>query len=197
MTHEDHIIVGIDYSLNSPAVCALYTHRPEIKDCLFSAIANAKKHTNNKNPRLQISEQRDLRGMDRYIANANLVSDIVDVCVAQTGTVPYVFIEGYSFGSSGQAIFDIAENCGILKYKLKRDWNIDIIPLSPSLVKKVATGKGNARKDQMYDAWLTSGGHDLMTFFDTKNPDSNPLSDIVDAYFVAVAGMRSLLAEKS
>ena len=27
-----------------------------------------------------------------------------------------VFIEGYSFGSKGQAVFQIAENCGILKY---------------------------------------------------------------------------------
>ena len=30
-----------------------------------------------------------------------------------------VFIEGYSYGSKGQALFQIAENCGILKYRLQ------------------------------------------------------------------------------
>jgi len=196
MDHENYII-GIDYSLNSPAVCLLYSERPEIENCIFSAIAKAKKHTNNPHPHLRIQEQRELRGMERYISNAKLVSDMVIECVAATGRMPHVFIEGYSFGSSGQAIFDIAENCGILKYQLKRDWNIDVIPLAPSLVKKLASGKGNARKDQMYGAWIKAGGIDLMSFFDTKNLDSNPLSDIVDAYFVATAGRESLLAEKS
>ena len=31
---------------------------------------------------------------------------------------PIIFIEGYSFGSKGQGVFQIAENCGILKYRL-------------------------------------------------------------------------------
>ena len=39
-----------------------------------------------------------------------------------------VFIEGYSYGSKGQALFQIAENCGILKYKLQeRNIPYDII----------------------------------------------------------------------
>jgi len=32
-----------------------------------------------------------------------------------------VYIEGYSFGSKGQGIFQIAENCGILKYRLQEN----------------------------------------------------------------------------
>ena len=31
-----------------------------------------------------------------------------------------VFIEGYSYGSKGQAVFQIAENGGILKYRLQK-----------------------------------------------------------------------------
>ena len=33
-------------------------------------------------------------------------------------TDPKIFIEGYSFGSKGQAVFQIAENTGLLKYKI-------------------------------------------------------------------------------
>ena len=35
---------------------------------------------------------------------------------------PQIFIEGYSFGSKGQGLFQIAENCGILKYRLTRSF---------------------------------------------------------------------------
>ena len=56
-----------------------------------------------------------------------------------------VYIEGYSFGSKGQALFQIAENGGILKSFLRaKKIKYDIIV--PSVVKKCATEKGNANK---------------------------------------------------
>ena len=61
-----------------------------------------------------------------------------------------VHLEGYSYGSKGQAIFQIAENCGILKYSLlnnKIEYNIIV----KSIVKKFATDKGNANKELMYE----------------------------------------------
>ena len=51
-------------------------------------------------------------------------------------TNPQIFIEGYSFGSKGQAVFQIAENGGILKYRLKEyDYKI---ALGKALAKKYA-----------------------------------------------------------
>ena len=50
-------------------------------------------------------------------------------------TEQLVFIEGYSFGSKGQAVFQIAENCGILKYRLQQ-MMIDYDTVVPSVVKK-------------------------------------------------------------
>ena len=44
-----------------------------------------------------------------------------------TDSEPEIYIEGYSFGSKGRAIFQIAENGGILKYRLK-DYKYTIIP---------------------------------------------------------------------
>ena len=52
-----------------------------------------------------------------------------------------VFIEGYSFGSKGQAVFQIAENCGILKYRLQMSPTMLYDTIVPSVVKKYASGK--------------------------------------------------------
>ena len=97
-----------------------------------------------------------------------------------------VFIEGYSYGSKGQALFQIAENCGILKYKLlHRNISYDIIV--PSVVKKGATGKGNADKDMMYEAFNKETKIDLKKLFDTEKV-GNPISDIADSYFIQKVG---------
>ena len=97
-----------------------------------------------------------------------------------------VFIEGYSYGSKGQALFQIAENCGILKYKLQ-ERNIPYDIIVPSVVKKGATGKGNADKDKMYEAFVNETKIDLKKIFDTEKV-GNPVSDIVDSYYIMKVG---------
>ena len=77
-----------------------------------------------------------------------------------------VFIEGYSYGSKGQALFQIAE---------------------PSVVKKGATGKGNADKNMMYEAFNKETKIDLKKLFDTDKV-GNPISDIADSYFIQKVG---------
>jgi len=97
-----------------------------------------------------------------------------------------VFIEGYSFGSKGRAVFQIAENCGILKYRLEY-LNIPYETVVPSVVKKFATGKGNADKDTMYESFLEETKIDLKKIFDTDKV-GNPISDIVDSFYIAKTG---------
>ena len=59
-------------------------------------------------------------------------------------------IEDYSFGSKGR-VFNLAENCGLLKYMLfKKGYRFFTVP--PTVVKKFATGKGNANKEAMVKA---------------------------------------------
>jgi crossover junction endodeoxyribonuclease RuvC len=97
-----------------------------------------------------------------------------------------IFIEGYSFGSKGQGVFQIAENGGILKYRLEQlSIPYEIFP--PSVIKKVATGKGNADKDKMYEAFVKETKIDLKKIFDTEKV-GNPISDIVDSYFIQKVG---------
>jgi Holliday junction resolvasome RuvABC endonuclease subunit len=95
-----------------------------------------------------------------------------------------VFIEDYSFGSKGR-VFHIAENTGLMKYKLwKRGHPITVIP--PSVIKKFATGKGNAKKEQMYEAWKKDVSLRLTMWEKAKL--GSPISDIIDSYYIAQFG---------
>ena len=97
-----------------------------------------------------------------------------------------IFIEGYSYGSKGQGLFQIAENCGILKYRLQ-DKGYTYETVVPSVVKKGATGKGNADKDMMYESFLKETKINLKKILDTEKC-GNPLSDIVDSYYIQKVG---------
>jgi len=94
-----------------------------------------------------------------------------------------VNIEGYAMGSTG-LIFNIAENTGLLKHKMYKE-GIEFTITSPSANKKFATGKGNAKKDQMYEAFVEKTGLNLLQIFGTKTV-GNPVSDIADAYFLSL-----------
>lgn len=97
-----------------------------------------------------------------------------------------VYIEDYSFGSKGR-VFNLAENCGLLKYKL---WErkVDFITVPPTVIKKFATGKGNANKEKMYEAFVNRTGMNLIEIVTPFKKIENPLTDIVDAYFIALYG---------
>ena len=94
---------------------------------------------------------------------------------------PTIQIEDYSYGSTGR-VFHIAENLGLLKYKLKMECGWDYTLLPPSVIKKHATGKGNANKDLMLHAFEEETHTNLGKVFDTTS--KSPISDIADAYFI-------------
>jgi Holliday junction resolvasome RuvABC endonuclease subunit len=97
-----------------------------------------------------------------------------------------VALEGYSYGSKGK-VFHIAENTGVLKYKLfQNSIPVDIIP--PTTVKKFATGKGNSDKEMMHDSFMAETGKNLKKIITPlKKKASNPVSDIVDSYYICKA----------
>jgi Holliday junction resolvasome RuvABC endonuclease subunit len=71
---------------------------------------------------------------------------------------------------------------GIFKHKLYKA-AIPLTVIEPSKAKKIATGKGNADKQAMYDAFVKETKVDLMSTFDQRTL-SNPITDIVDSYFI-------------
>lgn len=67
----------------------------------------------------------------------------------------------------------------------------DIHRPAPQEIKKLATGKGTAKKPDMVEAFLRETGHDLPTLFGVA-ADKNPVSDIADAYFVMESVYRAV-----
>jgi len=175
-------IIGIDYSLTSPAICI--TTDFVFKNSKFYYLTNKKKYIGKMSNNITGFEHKEY---DTPIRRFSQISDWVYELIEDTiHTEQLVYIEGYSFGSKGQAVFQIAENCGILKYRLQQ-MRIEYDTVVPSVVKKGATGKGNADKDLMYESFSKETNTDLKKIFDVQKI-GNPVSDIVDSFYIAKVG---------
>ena len=180
-------IIGIDYSLTSPAICVNIDGDAGL---MFYYLTNRKKYTGMMSEEVVGYEHKSYNSpIQRFTQISDWVFDIISPLIN-----PQVFIEGYSFGSKGQGVFQIAENCGILKYRLEEQ-NIPYTTVVPSVVKKGATGKGNADKEMMYNAFVAETNIDLKTILETDKV-GNPVSDIADSYFIQKVGYENSIKSK-
>lgn len=125
---------------------------------------------------------------ERIYKLSSMTTSLVEAEIKEGHDVSVV-IEGYSFGSTGMRLFQIAENTGLLKNML---WlrGIKFCVTPPTTIKKLATGKGNAQKQVVYDCFCVETGLNLHDVFGFKsNKAVNPISDIADAYWMAKWGM--------
>jgi len=181
---KQNTIVGIDYSLNSPAIC-IADDNFDFNKCSFHFLTSKKKYIGKFGKNIFGYEIKEYNTpIERF---TNISTWALDTIHKYKSITAKVFIEGYSFGSKGQAVFQIAENCGILKYRLQMSPSILYDTIVPSVVKKHASGKGNADKQLMYDSFTKHTGVDLMKMFD-MNKLNNPVTDIIDSYYIAKVG---------
>ena len=118
-------IIGIDYSLNSPAICVATGGGTSFSDCNFYYLTSKKKYIGKMYENIIGYEHKENNGpIDRFKNLSDWVLHILDT-LHKKQTDKKVFIEGYSYGSKGQAIFQIAENGGILKYRLQKNMNVE------------------------------------------------------------------------
>ena len=183
--------IGIDYSLSSPGVC-VNTSEGEFRyeDCTFYFLTNTKKYNTTFKEKIAFGRSAvEFVGSphklytsepERYNQISDWVVDIINSYVFWQEK-PIIQIEDYSYGSTGR-VFHIAENLGLLKYKLKMECGWDYTLLPPSVIKKFATDKGNANKELMLEAFEKDTGVNLELLFDTKS--KSPITDVADAYFV-------------
>jgi len=177
------MLIGVDYSITCPCLC-LYDERKPFKfdNCFFYYLTNTKKYADKILPNITgESFQEYVQDVDRF----DTISDwAINLCIGASE----VAVEGYSYGSKGK-VFNLAENMGIFKHKLYKA----AVPLSiiePSKAKKMATGKGNADKALMYESFSKETHTNLLLAFDQKTL-SNPVTDIVDSFYILKALIQS------
>ena len=172
-------IIGIDYSINGPSICVL---GPSFKESLFYYGSTKKKSVfTHKNFHGHLFGKDYVNNITRYESLAKWAISAILPCVAGT---PKIAIEGYAFGASAGLIANIAENGGMLKYLLYKEWGVTPEIVSPSQLKKWWTGKGNAKKEDMAQALLEREGVDIRLEMMLDAFDS-PVSDVVDSYALA------------
>ena len=179
------IIAGVDYSLTSPSVCVFSGDTWSHHGCKFYYLAKRAKSIVTDGQFFGTEYPEFTCDAHRYDNLGNWVYNIVSAA-----GVEEVFIEGYAFGATGR-VFQIAENTGMLKHALWRH-KIPFDTFPPTAIKKFASGVGNANKEKMYEAFLAETGMNIRERLDLPEKQWNPLSDIVDAYFITKKGFETL-----
>lgn len=167
--------------MTSPSVCTFSGNKFSYKSCKFFYLTDKKKlegKTNNFNGTL-IEEYQSPE--ERF----NNISNWALSIVLQSSPI-HVYIEDYSYGSTGR-VFNIAENLGLLKHKLWT-FKINFSTVPPTVIKKFATGKGNADKAKMEEAFISETKTDVKKLLGITPSQWNPSSDIIDSYFICKYG---------
>lgn len=178
---RDVVIVGIDYSITSPALCVCNgdTFTLDNLQFYYKTLQKSKISTHPKFIGSLIP--KNLSQVEKF----DYLAEWVMTCIDPLNVIrPKVLLENYAFGAKGM-VFHIGENGGVLKNKLFHG-NINCEVASPGTIKKFATGRGNAKKHEIIDAFEDETKLDLHkiigTSRDTKN--SSPTNDIADSYFI-------------
>ena len=192
-------LVGIDYSISSPAVtvykkdnstgekwsvnnCDFYFFLPE-KNKNHSIITKMDSSSSLCcSPHFYPLMYPDLiTGFDRYI----YLADWVVRCLSHY-KITGIALEGYAYASRASSVFPLAENVGILKYKLKKEMGIEPEIIPPSKVKKFASGRGNANKEVLNECFKEETGIDIkQNLLEQSSKSYTPSSDIIDSYYIA------------
>jgi len=178
-------VAGIDYSMTSPAICCydgstwrffFLTSKKKLEGT-FHTEDNTMSFTGTNIDHLSTND------LDRF----DMISDWA-IDVLKQNDVTTVMLEDYSFGSTGRT-FQIGENTGLLKYKIKSS-KITYETVPPTVLKKFATGKGNAKKELLNETFKQTVGIDVKVLLEQSDKSWNPSSDIIDAYYLTMYAIK-------
>ena len=208
------IKIGIDYSLISPAICIYKDGEYSFisffddygKDWKGSKAKTFQYHQQlsgiiELNPYTREIEKKDYREEQRTKMRAakmiaNKISNRLVELVGDEDVV--IGLEGFSYGSISSSTLDLAMFNSFLRIKLLEDFGEDcLIIVSPTEGKKNLSGKGNAKKEDMIQAFINNRINDpdieKCSFWkfckenelDYKN--IKPIDDLVDAYSILIS----------
>jgi hypothetical protein len=192
-------IAGVDYSLTSPAICVYTTENDDRLfdfdgcDCYYLLASKRQRQSpawthglGNLHPEEYPNYEND---EERHEKLASWAYRIVQGCSE-------VYLEGYAFATSGVShVRSMAENTGHFKQFLWKN-KIKFTSIPPTVIKKFATDRGNSNKEGMYEAFIAEFAtpSDLKERLTPKAKSiKNPVSDIVDSYFICKYGHNGFL----
>lgn len=180
-------VIGIDYSMSCPAIC-IHPLNVEwsLDNCKIYFYTTKKK--NIVSSKLVFGELQDSWEVneERYYAISNWL-------IKKLEKPDNIFIEGYSYASKGLQ-FNVGENTGILKHYLWKNGH-SYTALSPGTIKKFASGKGNANKSGMLEAFKTETNFHMEKHLLCKD-GASPAADAIDAYYICKYGYCQLLKKE-
>ena len=210
----DQNVVGIDFSINSPAFCCFKDGRYVWGSVTRSDRSACSHLKNNKKPFavLDASEDFEIHFLSRATLPENYVErerikityflDIVDSLwnkiVEIMGDNNFsVAMEGLSFSSNGNSLIDISMATALLREKIINAVGVEnFYVFSPTSIKKYAL-KGNAKKDELYESLCNfkETGTNLENFTSILEVNKSewitparainkPIDDIVDATWI-------------
>lgn len=179
-------LVGIDYSLTSPAITTHIGTKWSIDNCTFYYLVGREKNMSTNKKYVSAVYPKDYKSHEERINSlSQWALDIIE-----DFSPDYIALEGYAFGARGSSLFQIAENTGLLKWRLwTKKYKCEVYP--PTMIKKFATTKGNANKAKMIESFQEETKINIHKVLDSKS--SNPASDIVDSYFICKKGFHETI----
>ena len=166
---------GIDYAISTPAICI--SENNELFWYFFTDVKKQVGPYSNNIFGIHYSQSFFEKDLERF----DWLSEQV-IQLLKKQSVSQVQLEGYSMNSKSSRIFQIGENTGILKKKLKDNF-FPFYVIAPTSIKKFATGKGNSNKEEMVSAFVNEINFDIFETL-SQNTIKKPLEDIVDSYFI-------------
>jgi len=180
-------IVGIDYSMTCPAITIHDTNNFfQFSNCQCFYLCS--KLPNTSLPNIHSTKLLDF---DDNESRFDHIASWAMNCIGPDDDIT-VYLEGYAMGAKG-LVFNIAENTAILKHNLwRRGITISVVP--PTVIKKFGFGKGNAKKEQMYEAFFKETQVPLMKMYQPKAKKvGSPVGDLVDSYFICKYGYEAMI----
>lgn len=172
------VIAGIDYSYTSPAICVFDTAKELKFENLHFYNINGTKSRAGFYGNITIKLFRDYESQEERFRNiCNWASGILI-----HHRVDEACIEGYAMGASSGLVFQIAENASLLKQYMDLN-DIKFATPPPSQVKKLFTGKGNAKKEVMVETFQTQLSVKMHEILGIKEM-AKPIDDLCDSYAV-------------
>jgi len=214
-------IIGVDFSLNSPAWCSLSEHGANWGSChrttkkvdnmLVKEGSPFKIFGEDPNFTLTVKEKRKVEGEYWEIERTKLENFSIIADNFMMTLVPFitdetvVFMEGISFGSSGNSLIDISMCTALVRERIAELVGYkNLYVYSPTAIKKFAL-KGNSKKDELYLALIDKYSEDNLLsplvsplkqnkdIWIKKNKEvETPCSDLIDATWISLYGKQIL-----